>query len=82
MRIHHKLTQYSEKKLKEHQKHVQFIERRKFVVLICALDAYRILAGKPEGKIPLERPRCRWVENIKIGLREIGWDIMDWIDST
>jgi hypothetical protein len=39
-----------------------------------------ILAGKPEGKRPLGRPRRRCVEYIKIDLREIGWDGMDWID--
>jgi hypothetical protein len=33
----------------------------------------------PEGKRPLGRPRCRWVDNIKMDLREIGWDGMDWI---
>jgi hypothetical protein len=38
--------------------------------------------GKPEGKRPLGRPRCRWVDNIKIDFREIGWDEMDWIDLT
>jgi hypothetical protein len=43
-------------------------------------NAYRILVGKPEGKRPLGRLRRRWVENIKIDLREIGWDGMDWID--
>jgi hypothetical protein len=42
--------------------------------------AYRILVGKPEGKIPLGRPRRRWVDNIKIDLREIGHDGMYWID--
>jgi hypothetical protein len=36
--------------------------------------------GKPEGKKPLGRPRCRWVDNIKIDLREVDWDGMDWID--
>jgi hypothetical protein len=36
--------------------------------------------GKPEGKRPLGRPRRRWVDNIKMYLREIGWDDMDWID--
>jgi hypothetical protein len=36
-----------------------------------------ILVGKPEGKIPLGRPRCRWVDNIKMDLREIGWDGID-----
>jgi hypothetical protein len=35
-------------------------------------NAYRILVGKPEGKIPLGRPRHRGVNNIKIDLREIG----------
>ncbi|PNF40800.1 Surfeit locus protein 1 [Cryptotermes secundus] len=43
-------------------------------------NAYRILVGKPEGKRPLGRPRRRWVDNIKMDLREIGWDGMDWID--
>jgi hypothetical protein len=40
----------------------------------------RILVGKPEGKRPLGRPRRRWVDNIKMGLREIGLDGVDWID--
>jgi hypothetical protein len=39
-----------------------------------------ILVGKPGGRRPLGRPRRRWVHNIKIDLREIGWDGMDWID--
>jgi hypothetical protein len=39
-----------------------------------------LLVGKPEGKRPLGRPRCRWVDNIKIYLRVIGWDGVDWID--
>jgi hypothetical protein len=43
-------------------------------------NACRILVGKPEGKSPLGRPRHRWVDNIKIGLREIGWDGINWID--
>jgi hypothetical protein len=34
--------------------------------------------GKPEGKRPLERPIRRWVDNIKMDLREIRWDGMDW----
>jgi hypothetical protein len=38
------------------------------------------LVGKPEGKILLGRPRRRWVNNIKIDLREKGWYGMDWID--
>jgi hypothetical protein len=43
-------------------------------------NACRILVGKPEGRIPLGRPRCRWVDNIKMDLREIGLDGVDWID--
>jgi hypothetical protein len=42
--------------------------------------AYRILAGKPEGKGPLGRPRRRWVVNIKMDLREIGWVGADWME--
>jgi hypothetical protein len=42
-------------------------------------NAYRILVGNPEGKRPLGRPRCRWVNNIKMDLGETGWDGMDWI---
>jgi hypothetical protein len=43
-------------------------------------NAYRILVGKPEGKRPLGRPRRRWVDNIKMDLREVGLDGRDWID--
>jgi hypothetical protein len=43
-------------------------------------NAYRILLRKPEGKRPVVRPRRSWVDNIKIDLREIGWDGMDWTD--
>jgi hypothetical protein len=43
-------------------------------------NAYRILVVKPKGKRPLGRLRRRWVNNIKIDLREIGWDGIDWID--
>jgi hypothetical protein len=40
-------------------------------------NAFRILVGKPGGKRPLGRPTRRWVDNIKIDLREIGWDGVD-----
>jgi hypothetical protein len=43
-------------------------------------NAYRTLVGKTEGKRPQGRPRLRWVDNIKMDLREIGWDGFDWID--
>jgi hypothetical protein len=45
-------------------------------------NAYRTLVGKPEGKRPLGRPRRRWVDSIKMDLREIGWDGVDWIAMT
>jgi hypothetical protein len=50
------------------------------VVRMGKMNTYIIWMGKAEGKIPLRRPRRRWVDNIKIDLREIGWDGMDWID--
>jgi hypothetical protein len=42
--------------------------------------AYRILVGRPEGRRPLERPRRRWEDHIKVYLQEVGWDGVDWID--
>jgi hypothetical protein len=43
-------------------------------------NAYVILVGKPEGKRSLGKQRRWWVDDIKIYLREIGWNDMDWID--
>jgi hypothetical protein len=43
-------------------------------------NAYRLLVGKPEGKRPIGRPRCRWVDNIRMDLGEVGWGDVDWID--
>jgi hypothetical protein len=40
-------------------------------------NGYSVSVGKPEGERPLERPERRWMYNIKTGLREIGWCIMD-----
>jgi len=39
---------------------------------------YRVLMGKPEGKIPLGRPRRRWVDNIRMDLQGMGCGYMDW----
>jgi hypothetical protein len=39
-----------------------------------------MLVGKTEGRRPQGRPRHRWVDKIKMDLREIGWDGVDWID--
>jgi hypothetical protein len=42
-------------------------------------EVYRVLVGKPEGKIPLGRPRHRWVDNIRMDLQEVGCGYVDWI---
>jgi hypothetical protein len=42
-------------------------------------NEYRIFVGKQEGRRPVGRPICRWVD-IKLDLRETGWCYMDWID--
>jgi hypothetical protein len=41
-------------------------------------NAYRLL-GKPEGRMPLGRPRRRWVDNVRMDLGEVGWGDVDWI---
>jgi hypothetical protein len=42
-------------------------------------NAYSILVGKPEGKRPLASPRHRWEENIRMDLREVGWEGVGWM---
>jgi hypothetical protein len=42
-------------------------------------NVQRLLVGKPEGKRPLGRPRCRWIDNIKMGVLETGLSVVDWI---
>jgi len=39
---------------------------------------YRVLMGKPEGRRPLGRPRPRWVDNIRMDLKEVGCGYMEW----
>ena len=41
---------------------------------------YRVLAGKPEGRRPLGRPRRRWEDNIMMDLREVGCGCVDWME--
>jgi hypothetical protein len=66
------------------------VVRHIFEVICCVMEmdrayrtngeernAYRILVGKPQGKRPLGRPRCRWEDNIKIDLRKMGWYGLD-----
>jgi hypothetical protein len=42
-------------------------------------SAYRLLVEKPEGRRPLGRLRCRWLNNIRMDLVEVGWCDVDWI---
>jgi hypothetical protein len=51
-----------------------------FIIILMNNVIFWILAGMPEGKRPLGRQRRRWVDNIKMDFREIGWDGVDWID--
>ena len=44
--------------------------------------AFKVLTGKPTGKRPLGRPRRRWVDNIRMGLKEIDINTRNWVDST
>jgi hypothetical protein len=41
---------------------------------------HRVLVGKPEGKMPMGRPRCRWEDNIKMDLQEVGEGHGDWME--
>jgi hypothetical protein len=41
---------------------------------------YKVIVGKPEGKRPLDRPRRRWEDGIKMVIRETGWGGVDWIN--
>jgi 3-oxoacyl-ACP reductase-like protein len=43
-------------------------------------DVYKVLVGKPEGKGPLGRLRCRWEHSIKADLQEVGCRGMGWIE--
>ena len=42
--------------------------------------AFKILTGTPKGKRPLGRPRCRWEDNIRMDLKEIGINTRNWIN--
>jgi hypothetical protein len=39
-------------------------------------NAYRVPVGKPEGRRSLRKPSCRWEDNIKMNLKEIGWEVI------
>jgi hypothetical protein len=55
------------------------------ILLCCSAygkrrGVYRVLVRKPEGKRPIGRPRCRWEDNIKMDLQEVGCGGMDLIE--
>ena len=52
---------------------------RTFSTYGAITNGYRVLMRKPEGKRSLGRPRRRWVDNIKMELREVGFDPGEWI---
>jgi hypothetical protein len=56
------------------------IKSRKMKWAGAKRNTYRVLVGKPEGKRLLRRPLCRWVYDIKMDLRKIGWDGIGWIN--
>jgi hypothetical protein len=56
--------------------------RRMRLVGYIARMGRREMVEKPDGRRPLERAIRRWLDNIKMDIREIGWDVMDWIDLT
>jgi hypothetical protein len=62
---------------RQSENEVGLYERNRKIMSRVMSFTYRILVGKPKGKRPLGRPRGRWVDNIKMDLREIGWDGVD-----
>jgi hypothetical protein len=54
-------------------RHVARMEERR--------SAFKMLTGKPTGKIPLGRPRRRWEDNIRMDIEEIGINAGNWVDS-
>jgi hypothetical protein len=43
-------------------------------------NVHRLLVGKPQGKIPLGKPRRRLVDNVRLDFGDMGWNGMDWIE--
>jgi len=60
------------------------LRKMRWVVYVAYLGdrrgVYRVLAGKPEGKRPVGRPKHRWEDNINMDLQEVRCGAMDWID--
>jgi len=50
------------------------------VALTEEINAYEILVGKPEGKRPCRRPSCRWEDSNRMDLREVQWEVVEWMN--
>jgi hypothetical protein len=48
--------------------------------MVAKRNTYRLFVGNPKGKRPLQRPRCKWEDNIKMDHTDIEWGGMDWVD--
>jgi hypothetical protein len=55
------------------------LRRMRWACMEVGRGVYRVLVGRPEGKRPLGRSRCKWEDNIKLDLRELGIDGTNWI---
>jgi hypothetical protein len=55
------------------------ISAANFICISVISRVRHILVGRPEGRRPLGRPGCRWEDNIKMDLQDVGWG-MDWIE--
>jgi hypothetical protein len=53
--------------------------RRHLARMVHIRNVHKILVGKSEGRRPLGKPRCRWEDNIRMALRETGWEVLDWV---
>ena len=63
-----------------HCKQFHYLQRPGNVKVVTVLNyAVHCMAGKPEGKRPLGRPRRRWEDNIKMALQEVGGGCGDWM---
>jgi hypothetical protein len=50
------------------------------IIILDNVQCIQVYYLGQEGKRPLGRPGCKWVDNIKMDLSDIGWDVMGWID--
>jgi hypothetical protein len=71
-----KMDEVTGKWRKLHNEEIRDLYSSPSVIIEDKRNAYRLLVGKPDGKRPLERPRRRWVDNIRMDLGGVGWGDM------